>query len=237
MVRKTLNRAVIFSRKRILASLCLCFIFASPLTATEGPPLEIGAPLDSLKTSELHDSFNEIRNGHRHDAIDIMRPRGTPVRAVIDGIIRKIFTSRDGGLTIYEFDREDAYCFYYAHLDHYADNLREGMAVARGDVIGYVGTTGDAAPDAAQLHFAMFKLGPDKSWWKGEAIDPYPFLLRAARRRKERCAISETGTGFAYAKQSEIRSSRRYAPVVRMTNITRCCPRSFHPLAMLASSG
>jgi hypothetical protein len=208
MVRRALNRAVIFSRKRILVSLCLCLIFVSPLAADEGPPLEIGAPIDSLKTSELRDSFNEIRNGHRHEAIDIMRPRGTPVRAVIDGIIRKIFISGDGGLTIYEFDREGAYCFYYAHLDHYADNLREGMAVARGDVIGYVGTTGDAAPDAPQLHFAIFKLGPDKSWWKGEAIDPYPFLLRAASEARS-AARFQTGTGFAYAKLSEIRSSCR----------------------------
>ncbi len=108
-----------------------------------------------------------------------MRPRGTPIRAVTDGTIQKVFISRGGGLTVYEFDREGLYCYYYAHLDRYTDELREGLAVARGDVIGYVGTTGDAAPDAPQLHFAIFKLGPDKNWWKGEAIDPYPILMRA----------------------------------------------------------
>jgi murein DD-endopeptidase MepM/ murein hydrolase activator NlpD len=176
-VEKPPERKVIFSKRLGLVALCTCAFLSS--IATESPPLKIGLPLDSLKTTELHDSFNEIHHGHRHEAIDIMRPRGTPVHAVTDGIIRKVFISRGGGLTVYEFDREELYCYYYAHLDRYTDDLHEGLAVARGDVIGYVGTTGDAAPDAPQLHFAIFKLGPDKSWWKGEAIDPYPILMRA----------------------------------------------------------
>jgi murein DD-endopeptidase MepM/ murein hydrolase activator NlpD len=166
--------------KRVaFAAICISVLLTSPSIAIENPPLKIGAPLDSLKTSELHDSFNEIRGGHRHEAIDIMRPRGTPIRAVTDGIIRKVFISRAGGLTIYEFDNASVYCFYYAHLDDWAEQVHEGSRVARGEVIGYVGTTGDAEPDAPQLHFAIFKLGPDKTWWKGEAIDPYPILLRA----------------------------------------------------------
>jgi murein DD-endopeptidase MepM/ murein hydrolase activator NlpD len=176
-VKKALVSNVIFSKRLGLAGLCTWAFLSS--VATESQPLKIGSPLDSLKTTELHDSFNEIHHGHRHEAIDIMRPRGTPVRAVTDGIIRKVFISRGGGLTVYEFDREGLYCYYYAHLDRYPDKLHEGLAVARGDVIGYVGTTGDAAPDAPQLHFAIFKLGPDKTWWKGEAIDPYPILMRA----------------------------------------------------------
>ncbi|WP_422307399.1 M23 family metallopeptidase [Candidatus Binatus sp.] len=172
------NLRVILSKKLVVVLFCLCIFEPGFVTAAEDSQLKIGPPLDSLKTTELHDSFNEIHHGHRHEAIDIMRPRGTPIRAVTDGIIRKVFISRQGGLTIYEFDRSSAYCFYYAHLDHYAD-IREGMPVARGDVIGYVGSTGDAQPDAPQLHFAIFKLGPDKSWWKGEAINPYPILMRA----------------------------------------------------------
>jgi peptidoglycan LD-endopeptidase LytH len=173
------NLKVILSKRLVVVLLCLCIFQSSFVTATEDSQLKIGPPLDSLKTTELHDSFNEIHHGHRHEAIDIMRPRGTPIRAVIDGFIRKVFISRQGGLTIYEFDRESAYCFYYAHLDRYADTISEGMPVARGDVIGYVGTTGDAQPNAPQLHFAIFKLGSDKSWWKGEAINPYPILMRA----------------------------------------------------------
>ena len=183
-VNKSPESAVIFSKTLGLAVLCICALLS--LTAAESPPPKIGSPLDSLKTTELHDSFNEIHHGHRHEAIDIMRPRGTPIRAVTDGTIRKIFISRGGGLTVYEFDRERVYCYYYAHLDRYTDELREGLAVTRGDVIGYVGTTGDAAPDAPQLHFAIFKLGPDKNWWKGEAIDPYPILMRAENDRSAR---------------------------------------------------
>ena len=169
-----------FSTTPILAVVSLCSLLLSPYIATEDGSLMIGPPLDSLQTTELHDSFNEIHHGHRHEAIDIMRPRGTPVLAVTDGVVRKLFISRQGGLTIYEFDREGVYCYYYAHLDRYADQIREGKVVARGEVIGYVGSTGDALPDAPQLHFAIFRLGGDKSWWKGEAIDPYPILMRMA---------------------------------------------------------
>jgi peptidoglycan LD-endopeptidase LytH len=123
--------------KRVaFAAICISVFLTSPSIAIENPPLKIGAPLDSLKTSELHDSFNEIRGGHRHEAIDIMRPRDTPIRAVTDGIIRKVFISRAGGLTIYEFDNASVYCFYYAHLDDWAEQVHEGSRVARGEVIG-----------------------------------------------------------------------------------------------------
>jgi peptidoglycan LD-endopeptidase LytH len=168
-----------------IALLCVCACFAGSTSAIEtpspvaGPAPSIDAPLDSLKRSELYDSFNEIHHGHRHEAIDIMRPRGTPILAVADGVIRKLFLSRQGGLTIYEFDSSETYCYYYAHLDGYADDLHEEMPVLRGDVIGYVGTSGDAEPTAPQLHFAISLIGPDKRWWKGEPIDPYPILLRA----------------------------------------------------------
>jgi hypothetical protein len=165
------------TKKLHLALLCLCTFIPRLSLAGDTPQLDIGAPLDLLKPSELHDSFNDLHHGHRHAAIDIMRPRGTPIHAVTSGVIRKLFTSRQGGLTIYEFDRAGTYCYYYAHLDRYATGLQERMPIARGDVIGYVGTTGNAAPDAPQLHFAIYRLGPDKSWWKGEPINPYPILL------------------------------------------------------------
>ena len=166
------------SLRLVFAVYCVCAFLSAPGLAIETPTPAIGAPLDSLKRSELHDSFNEIHFGHRHEAIDIMRPRGTPVLAVSDGAIRKLFVSVQGGLTVYEFDRSTTYCYYYAHLDHYAAGLREGMPVLRGEVIGYVGTTGDASRSAPQLHFAIYRLGPDKRWWKGEPINPYPILMR-----------------------------------------------------------
>jgi murein DD-endopeptidase MepM/ murein hydrolase activator NlpD len=152
--------------------------------AASAPELElhIAPPIAGLRMADLRDSFDELHFGHRHEAIDIMEPRGTPIRAVDDGTIRKLFLSRAGGITLYQFDRTGSYCYYYAHLDHYAEDLREGMQVARGQIIGYVGTTGDASPDAPQLHFAIFRLDSDKSWWKGTPINPYPILVDALKR-------------------------------------------------------
>ena len=106
-----------------------------------------------------------------------MAPRRTPVLAVDDGMIAKLFNSRGGGgLTIYQFDPSEIFCYYYAHLDGYAPGLREGQAVRRGEIIGYVGSTGNASPDAPHLHFAIFRLTPERQWWKGEPINPYPVL-------------------------------------------------------------
>lgn len=131
-------------------------------------------PVRGVDASQLRDNFSELRGGRVHEAIDILAARGTPVVAVDDGAIEKLFTSAQGGLTVYEFDRDDAYCYYYAHLDRYADGLKEGMAVKKGDVIGYVGTSGNAPPNTPHLHFTIFKLGPEKQWWKGTAVNPFP---------------------------------------------------------------
>jgi peptidoglycan LD-endopeptidase LytH len=136
------------------------------------------SPIAGITVKDLHDSFNEMHHGHPHEAIDIVEPRGTPVHAVVDGTIKKIFFSRRGGKTIYEFDRAEAYCYYYAHLDGYASGLHEGQRVSAGEVIGYTGSTGNASPDAPHLHFAVYELGPDKHWWQGRALNPYPMLKK-----------------------------------------------------------
>jgi murein DD-endopeptidase MepM/ murein hydrolase activator NlpD len=140
----------------------------------EDRDLEI--PVEGVEDEELYDSFNDSRDGRVHEAIDIMAPRGTPVVAVEDGKIQKLFSSKAGGLTIYQFDPSAAYCYYYAHLDEYAPSLREGMLVRKGDVIGYVGSTGNASENAPHLHFAIFKLTSERQWWKGQPINPYPIL-------------------------------------------------------------
>ena len=145
------------------------------------PQVHIDPPFADLRMSDLHDSFDDQHFGHRHEAIDIMEPLGTPIRAVDDGTIRKLFLSAVGGQTIYQFNSDSSYCYYYAHLDHYVDGLREGQPVFRGQIIGYVGTSGDALPDAPQLHFAIFRLDADKRWWKGTPINPYPILLEALK--------------------------------------------------------
>lgn len=176
---------------QVLLGLLLLPQISSAAMKTEAST--IGAPFESLNRSELRDSFNEIHHGHRHEAIDIMKPRGTPIRAVTDGTIEKLFLSKPGGLTIYQFDNSGTYCYYYAHLDHYAAGIREHMKVARGQVIGYVGTSGNAEANAPQLHFAINRLEPEKRWWKGEPINPYPILLRAVDSEEIGAAPQERG--------------------------------------------
>lgn len=143
-------------------------------------------PVRGVDASQLRDNFSEMRGNRVHEAIDIPAPRGTPVVAVDDGVIEKLFTSAQGGLTVYEFDRDRAFCYYYAHLDRYADGLKEGMAVKKGDVIGYVGTSGNAPPGTPHLHFTIFKLGPEKQWWKGTAVNPFPLWVVARAAAPDR---------------------------------------------------
>jgi len=134
-------------------------------------------PVLGVSANELQDTYTQARSGGRvHNAIDIRAPRGTGVIAAVDGTIRKLFTSRAGGLTIYEFDVNEERVYYYAHLDHYAAGIYEGLFVKAGTVIGYVGTTGNAPPDTPHLHFAIEVLPPTKEWWKGEPVNPYPLL-------------------------------------------------------------
>ena len=143
----------------------------------------LALPISGLKKSDIQDTFNQTRGtGERlHEAADIMSQRGTPVLAVDNGIVAKLFNSKQGGLTIYQFDSTEKFCYYYAHLDRYAPGVRDGILVKRGDTIGYVGSTGNADPSAPHLHFAIFELGPDKQWWEGKPINPYPLLMKALK--------------------------------------------------------
>jgi murein DD-endopeptidase MepM/ murein hydrolase activator NlpD len=114
----------------------------------------------------------------------MMSAKGTPVRAVVAGTIRKLpARNATGGITIYQFDAAERYCYYYAHLHRYARGLREGKHVKKGAVIGYVGSTGNASKKAPHLHFAIFELGPEKQWWKGKVINPFAVLSSAALTR------------------------------------------------------
>jgi murein DD-endopeptidase MepM/ murein hydrolase activator NlpD len=134
-------------------------------------------PVPGIDHATLRDNFAEKRGSRAHEALDIMAPRGTPVHAVDTGRVAKLFESKAGGITVYQFDRDEKFAYYYAHLDRYADGLAEGMTLKRGEVLGFVGTSGNAAPNAPHLHFTIFRLGPDKRWWKGTALNPYPFLV------------------------------------------------------------
>jgi murein DD-endopeptidase MepM/ murein hydrolase activator NlpD len=137
---------------------------------------KLAMPLADVDPAKLTSNFAEKRGGHPHEALDIMAPRGTPVMAVDQGKVVKLFTSKEGGLTVYQFDDSRIRCYYYAHLDRYAAGLKEGMLLRRGEVLGYVGSTGNASPNTPHLHFAVFILGPEKQWSKGTAIDPLPLL-------------------------------------------------------------
>jgi peptidoglycan LD-endopeptidase LytH len=131
-------------------------------------------PLDGEDVESLKGGFAETRGGDRpHGAVDMLAPRNTPVHAVDGGSIAKLFTSKAGGLTIYQFDPGGRLCYYYAHLERYADGLKDGQMVSQGDIIGYVGTTGNAPPNTPHLHFAVFELNADRHWWQGRPIDPY----------------------------------------------------------------
>jgi murein DD-endopeptidase MepM/ murein hydrolase activator NlpD len=165
--------------------LCVCIGGLLPLVLVVGAAssiLEMIPPIRGLALADLRDTFEGIHDGHKHEAIDIMEPRGTPVRAVVSGTIRKLFLSKPGGNTIYQFDEMGVYCYYYAHLDAYADGIHEGMRVERGANIGFVGSTGNADSRSPHLHLAIFELGPEKLWWQGKAIDPYPGLVAAVKR-------------------------------------------------------
>jgi murein DD-endopeptidase MepM/ murein hydrolase activator NlpD len=139
-----------------------------------GPHLAM--PLAGIDAKSLRDTFSDKRDGRQHAALDIMAPRNTPVLAVAEGNVAKLFTSKQGGLTVYQFDNTGTYCYYYAHLDHYAPGLKEGTLLRKGEVLGYVGSTGNASPTAPHLHLAVFQLKPDKKWWDGTPIDPLPLL-------------------------------------------------------------
>jgi murein DD-endopeptidase MepM/ murein hydrolase activator NlpD len=132
-------------------------------------------PIATAHTDVMRGQFAGTREGGRrgHEAVDIMAPRNTPVHAVDAGTIAKLFQSRQGGTTIYQFDPERRFCYYYAHLESYAANLREGQTVSRGEMIGFVGTSGNAPPTTPHLHFAIFELNADRRWWQGTAVDPY----------------------------------------------------------------
>ena len=149
---------------------------ASPESRTELEGRQLLFPLPEEYRPNLTNSFAELRGSRPHEAVDIIAPRLTPIRAVDDGRIAKLFFSAAGGHTIYQFDPSERYAYYYAHLERYADQLAEGQRIRRGQLLGFVGSSGNAVKDAPHLHFAIFRLGPEKQWWVGEPLDPYPLL-------------------------------------------------------------
>ena len=151
---------------------------ASAETFAAGPLAErdLLIPVEGVSREELVRTFGHTRGEQQHEALDIPAPRNTPVRAVESGRIARLFYSEAGGITIYQFDPTEEYCYYYAHLERYANGLAEGQTVHKGQVIGYVGVSGNAPKDTPHLHFAIFRLTDAKRWWEGTPIDPFDVL-------------------------------------------------------------
>jgi len=140
----------------------------------------LDVPVNGITRAELRDSYTQARGERVHEALDILAPLGTPVLSATDGRLLKIFDSEAGGLMIYAADSSDRFILFYGHLDRYADGLSEGMRLSRGQVIGYVGTTGNAPIDTPHLHFGILRANPDVSWWTGTPVNPYLLLKEPA---------------------------------------------------------
>jgi peptidoglycan LD-endopeptidase LytH len=137
-------------------------------------------PVQGVVRSQLRDSYTEARSGHAHEALDIMAPRGTPVLSATDGRVLKLYQSVAGGTMVYAADASDRFILMYGHLDRYADGLAEKMPIKRGQLIGYIGSTGNAPPGATHLHFAIARGHPSVAWWKGFAVNPYTLFVPLA---------------------------------------------------------
>ena len=137
----------------------------------------LAMPVAGIEPGDLIDTFEAARSeGRTHDAIDILAPRGTPVRAAVSGEVVRLFTSDKGGLTIYQLGSDRRTVYYYAHLDSYAPGLKAGQRVRRGQFLGGVGDTGNAAPGNTHLHFAIWRTADPADFWDGTPVNPYPLL-------------------------------------------------------------
>lgn len=142
---------------------------------------QLMVPIEGMSRGAIRDDFQAKRvdNGGAdriHGALDLLAPRFTPVLAADDCVIGRLFSGPVGGIVIYASDLQQRFVYYYAHLQRYRRGLAVGDTVAKGTVIGYVGTTGNAPPDTPHLHFQVMKRGVGRAWWDGPAINPLLFF-------------------------------------------------------------
>lgn len=150
-----------------------------------GAPADLIIPVEGVEADELYDSWNDARGEERsHQGLDIHAEAGTPVLAAADGEIVKFFDSVPGGTTIYQMSEDKDFIYYYAHLQKRENGLSEGDAVSQGDVIGYVGSSGNAG-ETPHLHFEIQRSEDGESWWRGDAINPFDVLSGEAPLRRE----------------------------------------------------
>ena len=146
---------------------------------------QIMVPVEGITVAKVPDTFRAKRGARAHNAIDFMAPEGTPVLASDDGEILKLGKNPAGGITIYAVDSRYRLVYYYAHLHRYRRGLDEGDRIKKGEVIGYVGHTGNADERYPHLHFQIMRWEQQNRWWDGTPIDPTPVLALDGVRKKK----------------------------------------------------
>jgi murein DD-endopeptidase MepM/ murein hydrolase activator NlpD len=141
-------------------------------------------PVLGVYPDRVPDTFYARRGGDRiHRATDIMAPRGTPVLSADSGRVLRLDHNKLGGTTLFAVDPASRLVYYYAHLDRYEPSDRPGAPLHKGEVIGYVGSTGDASPDAPHLHFQVMRFDDPRRWWDGTPIDVRAYFTIAGQDR------------------------------------------------------
>lgn len=161
-------------------------VSSAPQTSPTAPAVAISAnaggllvPVAGIRPEQLQDTYTQSRSeGRTHNSIDIMAPRNTPVIAAADGQVIKLFNSERGGITLYQLGTDNRTVYYYAHLERYADGVTENRFARRGELLGYVGDSGNAGRDNCHLHFSIWLVNDPKRFWEGENVNPYPLLTK-----------------------------------------------------------
>lgn len=136
--------------------------------AFEEPPKTLPLPIAGVPPAALRDSWGAVRSGGRkHQGIDIFAPKGTPVRSTTRGLVFRIGENRLGGNVVWIFG-PGRQMHYYAHLDGFG-KFEPGALVMPGDIVGYVGNTGNARGTPPHLHYGVYTPGAG-------AINPFPLL-------------------------------------------------------------
>ena len=156
-----------------------------PAVGAAGEGAVLAVPIGGMRRQDVRESWGDPReNGLReHHGTDLAAPANTPILAAAPGTVEKLWTSAAGGTTVYVRSPARNWSYYYAHLSGYAPGLHEGQSVKVGDVLGYVGDTGNAGVGNFHLHFGIERLNPADPWYRGQAINPYPLLARGRAGR------------------------------------------------------
>jgi murein DD-endopeptidase MepM/ murein hydrolase activator NlpD len=180
-------------RRRLVWLLVLALVVSSPLWSWplrhvellmgawnyRHAPGQMVVPVDGMAVSSLVSTWHAPRSGgRRHEGADLFAKKGTPVRSAVNGHVWRVGHDSLGGQVVWVLG-EGHTLYYYAHLDAFADGLRIGHHVKRGDALGFVGNTGNARTTPPHLHFGMYRVG-----LRGlRAVDPIPRLQQKASVR------------------------------------------------------